>query len=197
VVFQTPPTRWGGADSANTSGANFTQTSGASYRQIIDLADWDRSNGRVYRIQALDPKIHAIVTVTADSALQRAREADAALARGTVWGPLHGVPCTIFEASWYLRGLEQFLLDFHEDRDLSRSFSIRPWPIIWRSRASSWKWAWMAAGPANPVALSQPLRRYVAPGFTGISREFQPSQSPLAFSRTVNSSARFQTALRG
>jgi amidase len=47
------------------------------------------------RIQRLDPKIHAIVTVTADEALRRAREADAALAQGRIWGPLHGVPCTI------------------------------------------------------------------------------------------------------
>lgn len=47
------------------------------------------------RIQTLDPKIHAIVTVTADDALRRAREADAALAQGRIWGPLHGVPCTI------------------------------------------------------------------------------------------------------
>jgi len=47
------------------------------------------------RIEKLNPKINAIVTVTAESALRRAAEADAALAAGTIWGPLHGVPCTI------------------------------------------------------------------------------------------------------
>jgi len=47
------------------------------------------------RIKKINPKINAIVTVTAEEALQRAREADAALARGKIWGPLHGVPCTI------------------------------------------------------------------------------------------------------
>ena len=47
------------------------------------------------RIARLNPKINAMVTVTAESALQRAREADEALARGEVWGPLHGVPGTI------------------------------------------------------------------------------------------------------
>ena len=47
------------------------------------------------RIEKLNPKINAIVTVTADAALQRAKEADAALAKGEIWGPLHGVPCTI------------------------------------------------------------------------------------------------------
>jgi amidase len=47
------------------------------------------------RIQKLNPKINAIVSVTADSAMQRAKEADSALAKGKLWGPLHGVPCTI------------------------------------------------------------------------------------------------------
>ena len=47
------------------------------------------------RIEKLNPWINAIVTLTADAAMQRAKEADAALAKGEVWGPLHGVPCTI------------------------------------------------------------------------------------------------------
>jgi amidase len=47
------------------------------------------------RIQKLNPKINAIVTITADAAMRRAKEADAALAKGKIWGPLHGVPCTI------------------------------------------------------------------------------------------------------
>ena len=33
-----------------------------------------------------------------DSARERARQADAALARGEVWGPLHGVPMTCKES---------------------------------------------------------------------------------------------------
>jgi amidase len=47
------------------------------------------------RIEKLNPRIHGIVTITADTAMQRAKEADAALSKGQVWGPLHGVPCTI------------------------------------------------------------------------------------------------------
>jgi amidase len=47
------------------------------------------------RIEKLNPKLNAIVTITAESAMQRAKEADAALAKGEIWGPLHGVPCTI------------------------------------------------------------------------------------------------------
>jgi amidase len=39
--------------------------------------------------------LHAIVTLTADAALARARAADEARARGEWWGPFHGVPATI------------------------------------------------------------------------------------------------------
>jgi amidase len=42
-----------------------------------------------------NPGLNAIVTLDADGARKRAREADEALARGEVWGPLHGVPVTI------------------------------------------------------------------------------------------------------
>jgi amidase len=47
------------------------------------------------RIARLNPAINAIVTVDADGARRRAREADEALARGAPVGPLHGVPVTL------------------------------------------------------------------------------------------------------
>src|SRR5437763_2820733 len=42
--------------------------------------------------------LNAIVTMDAERAYERAREADAALARGEIWGPLHGVPFTLKDA---------------------------------------------------------------------------------------------------
>ncbi|MFX0199042.1 MAG: amidase, partial [Candidatus Hodarchaeota archaeon] len=47
------------------------------------------------RIEEVNPKLNAVVLLTAESALHQAREADAALARGEIKGPLHGVPVTI------------------------------------------------------------------------------------------------------
>ena len=42
--------------------------------------------------------LNAIITMDAERAYERAREADKALARGQVWGPLHGVPFTLKDA---------------------------------------------------------------------------------------------------
>ncbi len=50
------------------------------------------------RVAKYNPKLNAIVWMDAERARKRAREADAALARGEVWGPLHGVPMTIKES---------------------------------------------------------------------------------------------------
>ena len=49
------------------------------------------------RVKRLDKRLNAVVLLYEDSARARAREADAALAAGTLWGPLHGVPLTIKE----------------------------------------------------------------------------------------------------
>jgi aspartyl-tRNA(Asn)/glutamyl-tRNA(Gln) amidotransferase subunit A len=52
---------------------------------------------RVYldRIAALDPELHACITVTAEPALADAAAAERAIAAGQYRGPLHGVPLAI------------------------------------------------------------------------------------------------------
>jgi len=47
------------------------------------------------RIERYDGSINAVVTRTPERALRRARAADAALARGEIWGRFHGVPGTV------------------------------------------------------------------------------------------------------
>jgi amidase len=47
------------------------------------------------RVERLNPKLNAVVTLDAERARARADEADRALARGEARGPLHGLPMTI------------------------------------------------------------------------------------------------------
>ncbi len=50
------------------------------------------------RVERYNPKLNAIIWMDEEVARTRARAADAALARGEIWGPLHGVPMTIKES---------------------------------------------------------------------------------------------------
>lgn len=50
------------------------------------------------RVDQFNPALNAIVVQQRDLARARADEADAALARGEDWGPLHGLPITVKEA---------------------------------------------------------------------------------------------------
>jgi amidase len=50
------------------------------------------------RAERHNPTLNAIVVWQVDQARERARAADAALARGERWGPLHGIPMTVKES---------------------------------------------------------------------------------------------------
>jgi amidase len=50
------------------------------------------------RISRLGGPVNAVVVLDAERATARAQQADAALARGELWGPLHGVPMTVKES---------------------------------------------------------------------------------------------------
>jgi amidase len=56
------------------------------------------------RAERYNPELNAIVAWQVEKARDRAREADVALARGQVWGPLHGIPMTVKE-SFDIEGL--------------------------------------------------------------------------------------------
>ncbi|MBO0793075.1 MAG: amidase, partial [Ktedonobacteraceae bacterium] len=50
------------------------------------------------QITRTNPALNAVITLDIEGAEQRAREADAVLTRGEIWGPLHGVPFTLKDA---------------------------------------------------------------------------------------------------
>ena len=63
-----------------------------------DISAIEALEAHLLQIRRHNPGLNAIVTLDEEEARRRALEADDALARGQVWGPLHGVPVTFKDA---------------------------------------------------------------------------------------------------
>jgi amidase len=63
-----------------------------------DISSLELTELMFKRIDAINPRINAVVTLMREEALARAKEADAARSKGTFFGPLHGMPITIKDA---------------------------------------------------------------------------------------------------
>jgi amidase len=50
------------------------------------------------RVEKYNPNLNTVIWLDVGRARERAKAADAALAKGEVWGPLHGLPMTIKES---------------------------------------------------------------------------------------------------
>src|SRR5438067_13585437 len=57
-----------------------------------ELSARDVMTAHLQHIERLNPRVNAIVTLLPERAMDGARAADEALARGTAVGPLHGLP---------------------------------------------------------------------------------------------------------
>ena len=78
-----------------------------AFASATELSDAIRSR-RIGCVELLDfylaraeqhnPGLNAIVVWQVEQARERARAADAALAHGERWGPLHGIPMTVKES---------------------------------------------------------------------------------------------------
>ena len=67
----------------------------ASALQNKTLSSVELIEMHLRHIEEVNPRINAVVQFAAERALQEARDADVALAKGKIRGPLHGVPITI------------------------------------------------------------------------------------------------------
>jgi aspartyl-tRNA(Asn)/glutamyl-tRNA(Gln) amidotransferase subunit A len=56
------------------------------------LSSFELVSIHLQRIEALDPKLHVFITLTAEAALEEARQADSEISAGRYRGPLHGIP---------------------------------------------------------------------------------------------------------
>src|ERR1700730_180906 len=80
----------GGVFSSTTELAGAIRAGRVSAREVL--------SGHLAQVATHNPAVNAVITLDAERAHERAREADEALARGENWGPLHGVPFTLKDA---------------------------------------------------------------------------------------------------
>ena len=60
-----------------------------------ELSSSEAVNAALNRLELLESKLNAFITVTGEQAIAEAKKADDEIARGSYRGPLHGVPVTI------------------------------------------------------------------------------------------------------
>ncbi len=72
-----------------------------AFSSVTQLSQWIEhrkltserlTNIYLERLQKFDPKLHCVITLTRDLALQQAKQADSEIAAGHYRGPLHGIP---------------------------------------------------------------------------------------------------------
>ncbi|MDO8432604.1 MAG: amidase [Candidatus Binatus sp.] len=124
------------------------------------------------RVEALDQRINCVVTIDAERARKEADAADAALARGEVSGPLHGVPITIKD-SFQTRGMRTTsgapeLADFVPEEDA--------WPVARLREAGA-----IIYGKTNAPIYAGDLQSY--------NEVFGTTNNPYDVSRTPGGSS--------
>jgi amidase len=118
------------------------------------------------RVDRFNPQLNAIVASDTEAARRRARQADAALRKGKVWGPLHGVPMTVKESydvagmptTWGLSELKDNVPSRHAlavDRLLGAGVVL-----FGKTNVPSWLADWQSFNPVygttnNPWDLSR------------------------------------------
>src|SRR5918999_1027823 len=77
--------------------------SAAALAELIrrrEVSPLDATEAYLERIEAVDGKLHSYITICREDALQAARQAEAAIGRGTYAGPLHGLPFAAKDQFW-------------------------------------------------------------------------------------------------
>ena len=80
---------------AQTDICGLTAVAMASLLRKKKLSARDVMAAHLRQIERVNPQVNAIVTLVADQAMESARQADEAQARGATFGPLHGLPIGI------------------------------------------------------------------------------------------------------
>ncbi len=136
------------------------------------LSSLDLTNHCLERIDQLNPRLNAFLTVTAESARARARELDRELAAGADRGPLHGIPIAHKDLLW-TKGVRttsgsKLFADFIPDSDA---------PVVKR------------LADAGAIMLGKTGLHELAYGVTSENPHFGPVRNPRDPERTPGGSS--------
>ena len=85
----------GPRDSARVNRVNLSLTEASQLVRSKKVSPVELTQACLTRIEQLNPRLNAFITVTGDAALAQAREAEAEIQRGHAKGPLHGIPIAL------------------------------------------------------------------------------------------------------
>ncbi len=93
----------------------------ASLLRRKELSPVDLVNASLARIERWNPELHAFLTILAEPARRRAKQAEKEILRGSDRGPLHGIPISLKD-NFYTRGIRttagsKILSDFVPETD--------------------------------------------------------------------------------
>ncbi|HKH87117.1 MAG TPA: amidase family protein, partial [Nitrososphaera sp.] len=126
----------------------------------------------IERIEKLNPKLNAFITVLGESARREAKHADSLIKQGKYLGPLHGIPISLKDLI-YIKGVRstsgsKILADFVPDYDSTITRKLRK---------------------AGAIIVGTNNLHEFASGITGINPHYGPSRNPWDIARISGGSS--------
>lgn len=126
----------------------------------------------IERIEKLNPKLNAFITILDQSAKKEARHADSLIKQGKYLGPLHGIPISLKDLI-YIKGVRstsgsKILADFVPDYDSTVTRKLRK---------------------AGAIIVGTNNLHEFASGITGINPHYGPSRNPWDINRMSGGSS--------
>jgi aspartyl-tRNA(Asn)/glutamyl-tRNA(Gln) amidotransferase subunit A len=126
----------------------------------------------IERIEKLNPKLNAFITILGESAKREAKHADSLLKQGKYLGPLHGIPISLKDLI-YIKGVRstsgsKILADFVPDYDSTVTIKLRK---------------------AGAIIVGTNNLHEFASGITGINPHYGPSRNPWDIDRMSGGSS--------
>jgi aspartyl-tRNA(Asn)/glutamyl-tRNA(Gln) amidotransferase subunit A len=137
-----------------------------------DLSPVEVTQAMLDRIERLDPKVHAFITVTGERSVEQAKQAEQALTQGKDSGPLQGVPVALKDL-YATKGIRttahsKVLLDHVPEEDATATRQLHE---------------------AGSVLLGKLAMHEFAFGTPGMDTPFEPARNPWDMARVTGGSS--------